>query len=69
VASTTTFAGAVIDGAVVSTTCTTNVPEVVFPASSVAVQLTLVSPRWKRVPDSWLHETVAVPPSSVAVAV
>ena len=37
-----------------------------FPASSVAVQFTIVPPIGKNVPDDGLHDNVTTPTSSVA---
>jgi hypothetical protein len=52
VASTATFAGRISTGAVPSATVTVKVPEVAFPAASVAVQLTVVVPIGKVEPDA-----------------
>src|SRR5436309_11318048 len=52
VASTTSFACGTIAGGVVSCTTTLKVEVAVFPAASVAEQVTSVVPRTKAVPDS-----------------
>jgi hypothetical protein len=65
------LAGQVIVGAVVSTTCTVNVHGAeVLPLSSLAVQLTVVVPMGKVLPEAGVHMTVGVASQvSVAVAV
>jgi hypothetical protein len=62
--------GAVIDtfGAVVSLTVTVNELRAALPALSVAVQVTVVTPSAKVLPDAGLQETESVP-STLSVAV
>jgi hypothetical protein len=60
----------VIAGGVVSTTVTVNVQLAAFDESSVAVQLTVVAPRGKVLPDAGAHEIVGVEShTSVALVV
>ena len=51
--------GTVMTGGVVSTTRTTNVPELRFPATSAASHRTVVSPSGNRAPDTGVHDTDA----------
>src|SRR5215207_1311173 len=60
--------GTVRLGAVVSTTVTVNVVVAVLPAASAAVQLTVVVPMGKTLPEAGVHETETLPPTmSMAV--
>jgi hypothetical protein len=69
VAFTIMFAGTVSDGGSVSTTFTRNDPEDVLPEPSVAVQLTVVVPIAKAVPDGGTQATVTPGALSAAVGV
>lgn len=54
---------------IAAVTVTTNVPVLVFPEGSRAVQVTVVEPIGKTVPEAGWQPTVAVPELSVAVVV
>jgi hypothetical protein len=54
-------------GAVVSTTVTLKVPLAVLPAASVALQLTTVVPKAKRLPEAGAHDGV-IGPSTASLA-
>jgi hypothetical protein len=62
--STVTDGGAVIVGGVVSTTVMINDAELVWPALSVAVQVTIVTPNGKTEPEGGLHVGVSNPSST-----
>ena len=68
VASTVTFACAAITGAVVSCTVTVKAALLLLPATSVAVQVTVVVPNGKALPESGSQLTVGVETVSVDVA-
>jgi hypothetical protein len=61
-------AGTVIVGLVVSCTVTWNEADVVLPAASLAVQVTVVVPIGNVEPLAGVHEKLVTPTSSVAVA-
>ena len=64
------LAGTVTTGAVVSTTVIVNEAVPVLPLESVAVQVTVVGPKAKRLPDAGVQTGVIEPSTrSVAVAV
>src|SRR5919109_3065614 len=61
-------AGTVNTGGMESMTLTTNVAVALLPAASVAVQVTVVVPRGKRLPE-WGEQVTATVPSTLSVAV
>jgi hypothetical protein len=64
------LAGQVIDGACVSLTVTVNEQLAELPAASITLQLTVVVPLAKAVPEAGLHVTGPMPGQlSVAVGV